>query len=98
MELTIGKKIKEVFENSGLKPAFVATELNTSIRNLYYDFEKDTLPTDRLNGWCKVLNFNFYNFVMQAAGIEAPLVAEPAAVYEKKQALKISLLIELDRF
>jgi len=39
MELTIGKKIKEVFENSGLKPAFVATELNTSIRNLYYDFD-----------------------------------------------------------
>lgn len=96
MSTQIGQKIKEVFESSGLKPAHVASVLHSTVRNTYYDFERDSIGTDRLAAWSKALNYNFFKWLVEAEGIELPIVQEPSVQYKEKKRVKVSIIIELD--
>lgn len=70
MSTQIGQKLKQVFEESGLKPAHVAKSLHSTVRNMYYDFERDSIGTDRLAAWSKALNYNFFKWLVEAEGID----------------------------
>jgi len=94
MTTHIGNKIKEVFEASGLKAGFLANQLNTSIRSVYYDFEKDTLPSDRISAYCRILSFNFYEFIEVSEGLKpSPLLPSKRVMIciEVDQSLQVAL-------
>jgi hypothetical protein len=61
----IGKKIEEVFNNSGMRISHFARAINTVPRNVYMIFEKPDIKTSQLQRIGKVLNHDFFKYYVQ---------------------------------
>lgn len=90
-QVHIGKKIKEVLKNSGMKSKDFAEAINLSRTNIYSIFKRETVDTGLLKQISKVLNYNFLDYL----GEELPMVKDDKARYIKKTDLLSSLSVEL---
>src|SRR5689334_21512610 len=62
MEIVIGKKIKEVFDNSDIKLNEFADQLGMVRQNVYRIFERTTIDTDLLIKISKILDHDFFQY------------------------------------
>lgn len=65
--MNIGRRIKEVFEKSGMTIAELARQANTSRTNIYNIFEKDDLLYGQVKLFSQILH---HDFIKELAGIE----------------------------
>ncbi|MGZ4033916.1 MAG: helix-turn-helix domain-containing protein [Bacteroidia bacterium] len=94
-QVHIGKKIKEVFKQSGLKGTEFASLINRDRQVIYNIFKRDTIDTGDLQKISKVLEHDFFSYY----SYELPIVKEPGKVgYTKKVDLITSLGEELKAF
>jgi hypothetical protein len=94
-QVHIGKKIKEVFRQSGLKGTEFASMINKDRQVIYNIFKRDTIDTGDLQQISKVLEHDFFSYYSQ----ELPIVKEPGKVgYIKKADLITSMGEELKAF
>lgn len=97
MNLNIGKKIEEVWKNSGMTKTAFANKIGMNRNNVYYLFERANIDADLLKVVGSVLNFNFFELYEPT-----DLVKEPQTVYQKTikespaKTAKISIMIEFD--
>lgn len=68
----IGKKIEEVFNQSGMKLGHFAKALNTVPRNIYMIFQKDDLKMSQLEKISQVLNHDFLQYFIKKEEGEKP--------------------------
>ncbi len=87
----IGKKIKEVLKQSGMKRTDFASAINKSRTNIYDVFKRDTLDTGLLRQISRVLDHNFFDYYDQ----ELPMVKDEKTGYLKKTDVIASLTEEL---
>lgn len=91
----IGKKIKEVFKQSGLKGTEFASLINKDRQVIYNIFKRDNIDTEDLQQISKVLEHDFFSYYSQ----ELPIIKEPGKVgYTKKVDLITSLGAELKTY
>jgi transcriptional regulator with XRE-family HTH domain len=91
----IGKKIKEVFKQSGLKGTEFASLINKDRQVIYNIFKRDNIDTGDLQQISKVLEHDFFSYYSQ----ELPIIKEPGKVgYTKKTDLITSLGDELKTY
>jgi len=91
----IGKKIKEVFKQSGLKGTEFASLINKDRQVIYNIFKRDNIDTGDLQQISKVLEHDFFSYYSQ----ELPIIKEPGKVgYSKKADLITSLGDELKTY
>lgn len=91
-QIHIGKRIQEVFKNSGLKGTEFASLINKDRQVIYNIFKRDTIDSGDLQVISKVLEHDFFSYYSH----ELPIVKEPGKVgYTKKTDLITSLGDEL---
>jgi hypothetical protein len=87
-QVHIGKKIKVVFKESGLKGGDFATRINRDRQVIYNIFKRDSIDTALLFKICKVLDHNFFDYYSS----ELPMVKDPGKTgYVKKEDLVESM-------
>lgn len=75
----IGKEIRKIVEARGIKPLWLAKEINTSRRNIYDIFDRADVNTGMLLKISKAVGFNFLSFYE----IQLPsMVQEPTETYK----------------
>jgi transcriptional regulator with XRE-family HTH domain len=88
----IGKKIKEIFKQSGLKGTEFAALINKDRQVIYNIFKRENIDTDNLQQISKVLEHDFFSYYSQ----ELPIIKEPGKPgYTKRTDLITSLGDEL---
>jgi transcriptional regulator with XRE-family HTH domain len=92
MEVHIGEKIAQVFQESGIKITELAKRMNTSQRNLYSIFKRKTITVDMLKEVSEALNYDFFELYSTSKSE----VAEPEIKYSKATPTPIKMIIELD--
>jgi transcriptional regulator with XRE-family HTH domain len=92
MEVHIGEKIAQVFQESGIKITELAKRMNTSQRNLYSIFKRKTITVDMLKEVSKALNYDFFELYSTSKSE----VAEPEIKSSKATPTPIKMIIELD--
>ena len=91
----IGKKIKEVWEESRLKGTEFASLINKDRQVIYDIFKRETIDTGLLKQISKVLEYDFFTCYSN----ELPMVKEEGRIgYAKKSDLITSLGEELKIF
>jgi hypothetical protein len=92
MELHIGTEISKVLEQKGIKPEFLAKQINTSRRNVYDILKRKEIGTGQLVAISKALHFDFFALYQDE---EIPdVVSEPSLNYIKRARVVVS--VELD--
>ncbi len=91
----IGKKIKEVIEESSLTVSVVAEKLGTNPANMYKIFQKDTVQTDVLVKLAKILNEPITVFFKDIPGLK--LSATDVTLLEKTIEEQKKRIDELER-
>lgn len=91
----IGICIEEVVATKGIKQAFFADQINTSERNSYNIFKKESIDTDKLMTICKVLNYDFFSLFSQEL-VAHGVVEEPEALNGKNGRKKRKIFIEVE--
>lgn len=87
-QLHIGRKIKTVFKESGLKGKDFASRISRDRQVIYNIFKKQSIDTDLLFKISKVLDHNFFDYYSH----ELPIVKEPGKTgYVKKDDLVDSM-------
>jgi hypothetical protein len=89
MNLHIGSEIRRVLEKNGTTPDWLATQINTSRRNLYDILNREEINTGQLFEISKALDFNF--FELYQAHVE-----EPKEEYKIESRDKVSVVVHLD--
>lgn len=62
VKVHIGKKIKEVFKQSGLKGTEFAKLINVDRQGIYAIFKRETMNTGQLKTISKVLDHDFFRY------------------------------------
>jgi transcriptional regulator with XRE-family HTH domain len=94
MQIHIGKKIREVFESSGMSVSEFSRRIKTSRQNVYGIFKRSSVDTDLLMRIGKALNHDFFKYFTEPT---VSMASEPAPHYGKKEKpKKITLQIEID--
>jgi transcriptional regulator with XRE-family HTH domain len=93
-QVHIGKKIKEVLKQSGMKSKDFASAINLSRTNIYSIFRRQTVDTGLLKQISRVLNHNFFDYL----GQELPMVKDEKSGYVKKTDLLASMSSELKAY
>lgn len=75
----IGKEIRKVMEERGIKATWLAQEISTSRRNLYDILEREDINASVLAKISRTLGFNF--FALYSEGLST--LAEPEVEYGK---------------
>jgi len=65
VKIHIGKKIREVLDNTPLSVVDFAKSINLSRNSAYKIFEKETIDTGQLQSIGTVLNYDFFNYYEQ---------------------------------
>lgn len=65
VKIHIGKKIREVLDNTPISVVDFAKSINLSRNSAYKIFEKETIDTGQLQSIGKVLNYDFFNYYEQ---------------------------------
>jgi transcriptional regulator with XRE-family HTH domain len=87
-QVHIGKRIKAIFKESGLKGKDFASRISRDRQVIYNIFKKESIDTGLLFKICKVLDHNFFDYYSH----ELPMVKDPAKTgYVKKEDLVDSL-------
>ena len=93
----IGKKIKEIFKNTGLTVTEFARRIDTSRENVYGVFRRKSVDTEMLIKISKVLDYDFFRLYSNPKEIDELKkqleVAEQEIVYLKK----INSLLEKEK-
>lgn len=90
----IGKEIKNVYSQSGIKISSFASKLNTVPRNIYNLFEKESIDTDTLFKISEILKFDFFRLFISDV-IEEPHIKNEK-IFTNKPGKKISVTIEIE--
>jgi transcriptional regulator with XRE-family HTH domain len=91
----IGKKIKEIFKQSGLKGTEFAVLINKDRQVIYNIFKRENIDTEDLQQISKVLEHDFFSYYSH----ELPIIKEPGKPgYTKKTDLITSLGDELKTY
>jgi transcriptional regulator with XRE-family HTH domain len=98
MKIHIGEKIKEVFEEKGLKMSSFSSSVGMTYRNIYRIFEKEHINTELLQKISKVLDYNFFNLYIDE---DSNLIQEPQEKYitrtkEKENQFELSVNIKFN--
>ncbi|MEN9947669.1 MAG: hypothetical protein RL106_492 [Bacteroidota bacterium] len=59
-KVLIGQEIKRVVKKRGITVEELAKALNVSQPNIFDIYRRESIDTDLLERFCKVLNFNFF--------------------------------------
>jgi transcriptional regulator with XRE-family HTH domain len=87
-QVHIGKKIKAIFKESGLKGKDFASRISRDRQVIYNIFKKESIDTDLLFKISKVLDHNFFDYYCY----ELPIVKDPGKTgYVKKEDLLESM-------
>jgi hypothetical protein len=91
MNLHIGSEIKRVLEEKGITPEWLATQINTSRRNMYDIFSREEISTGMLTAISAALNFDFFTLFSNPGGVE-----EPELKYIPAKRKNVVVSVELD--
>jgi hypothetical protein len=90
----IGKEIKKIFGDSGMKISVFANKLNTVPRNIYNIFEKESIDTDKLHKISEILQYDFFRLYFSVK-IDRPSIKNDK-LFSKSPSKKISVIIEVE--
>jgi hypothetical protein len=90
----IGKEIKRVFTESGMKISVFSNKLHTVTRNVYKIFDKESIDTETLYRISEILQYDFFRLYISPK-IEAPLLKNEK-LFSKSPGKKISITIEVE--
>jgi len=96
MNIHIGKVIKSKWRISEIKISDLAKTLNTTPRNIYSIFARDTITIDRLLAFSKALKFDFFEFYLMKSEPLTFLTPNKKNPGGLKNKTRISIVIELD--
>jgi len=68
-KIHIGKKIKEVLDNSPMKATELAKRINLTRVGVYKIFEKDSISTEQLKKFSEVLNHDFFAYYQKELNV-----------------------------
>lgn len=87
----IGKKIREIFEASGMTVTELARRIKTTRQNVYGIFERSSIDTALLERIGKALNYDFFQHY-----INKSTRGDLAAAARREKKLKVILQIEIE--
>lgn len=87
MNIHIGQKIKEVFEDSGLSVSEIARRIKTTRQNVYGIFERKSIDTELLLQLGQCLKYDFFQHYVSK---------KPLSVQQQSQNKKVILQIEIN--
>lgn len=83
VKIHIGKKIREVLDNTPISVVDFAKSINLSRNSVYKIFEKETIDTGQLQAIGRVLNYDFFAYFEQV--LSSPVTeAKPEFGYATK--------------
>ncbi len=93
----IGQYIERAFKKSRIKTSLFASDLNTSPRNLYSIFTRESVDSEKLFLMCKILGINLFDYYTNRLIEEDPQkFAEPEAKYNRSPKRRVMVEVELD--
>lgn len=93
MSIHIGKKIKEIFEESGLSVSEVARRVKTSRQNIYTIFERRSTDTELLQRVGEALKYDFFQHYSNPS---SPKTEEDAPDTSKKAENKRRVVLQIE--
>ncbi|MEW6468105.1 MAG: helix-turn-helix transcriptional regulator [Bacteroidota bacterium] len=93
MQVHIGKKIREVFDDSGMSISEFGRRIKTTRQNVYGIFKRSSIDTALLVRVGKALNHDFFTYYAETPSA----AAEPRTEYARRtRGRKIVLQIEIE--
>ncbi|MOA28696.1 hypothetical protein D3C78_1496580 [compost metagenome] len=69
MGIHIGRKIEQVFQESGMKPSEFASRLQTVPRNIYAIFKREDIYVEQLRTISKILKHDFFQYYQEDTSV-----------------------------
>jgi hypothetical protein len=85
--LHIGSEIRRILEGRGITPEFLASQINSSRRNVYDILTRQEISTGQLQQISRALNYDFF-------GLYSGTSDDPKQTYTKRR--KVVISVELD--